>query len=125
MSQSMLAIKTKLGSSSNSLRDYSAARGLTEPDSMLEFDTWLGGGGGAGGCECYRVTNEGGRNDGGITFTYNRCSDGNLSSLLVGPGSSRTVCVRSGTSIDSDSGLMTAVPCLDPCTTNDDCEDCI
>lgn len=41
MSQSMLAIKTKLGSSSNSLRDYSAARGLTEPDSMLEFDTWL------------------------------------------------------------------------------------
>jgi hypothetical protein len=43
MSQSMLAIKTKLGSSSNSLRDYSAARGLTAPDSMLEFDAWLNG----------------------------------------------------------------------------------
>jgi hypothetical protein len=42
MSQSMLAIKTKLGSSSNSLRDYSAARGLTAPDSMAEFNTWLG-----------------------------------------------------------------------------------
>ena len=43
MSQSMLAIKNKLGSSSNSLRAYSAARGLTAPDSMLEFDTWLNG----------------------------------------------------------------------------------
>jgi hypothetical protein len=43
MAQSMSAIKTKLGSSSNSLRAYSAARGLTAPDSMAEFDSWLNG----------------------------------------------------------------------------------
>jgi hypothetical protein len=206
----MLAIKTKLGSSSNSLRDYSAARGLTEPDSMLEFDAWLGepvdppaptyysfgavrsttsaqnacdslgpiitvystcqtlivncvlrtyfdaepeilrtvqsgwysigdnwyyvnnnsgiinstGVCGTVGCECYTVYNEGGRDDGTITFTYNRCSDGNLSSLTVGPGSSRAVCVQNGTDIDSDSGLMTVVPCPGPCTTNGDCTEC-
>jgi hypothetical protein len=216
MAQSMSAIKTKLGSSSNSLRAYSAARGLTAPDSMLEFDTWLNGpappppppptvyysflavhsttsaadacdtfgkflitvystcqtldtnctlrtyfdaeperlrtvlsgwysiGGNwyyvnnnsgiinskgtcaslTNGCECYRVYNEGGRDDGAITFQYNRCSDGNLDSLTVGPGSSRTVCVQNGTEIDSDSGLMTVVPCPDPCSTNGDCEEC-
>jgi hypothetical protein len=76
------------------------------------------------GCECYRVTNEGGRDDGTITFQYNRCSDGNLSSLTVGPGSSRTVCVQNGTDINSDSGLMTVSSCPDPCTTNGDCEEC-
>ena len=41
MSQSMSAIKAKLGSSSNSLRAYSVARGLSAPDSMSEFDSWL------------------------------------------------------------------------------------
>lgn len=41
MSQSMLAIKNKLGSSDNNLRSYAAARGLTAPDSMSEFDSWL------------------------------------------------------------------------------------
>jgi hypothetical protein len=75
-------------------------------------------------CECYRVTNEGGRNDGGITFTYNRCSDGILDELTVGPGSSRTVCVQNGTDINSDSGLMTVSSCPDPCTTNGDCVEC-
>jgi|688.fasta_scaffold19184_6 hypothetical protein len=75
-------------------------------------------------CECYTVYNEGGRDDGGITFTYYRCLDNVLSSLLVGPGSSRTVCVRNGTEIDSDSGLMTSVPCETPCTSNVDCSDC-
>ena len=43
MSQSMLAIKNKLGSSDLNIRSYAAARGLTAPDSMLEFDTWLNG----------------------------------------------------------------------------------
>ena len=37
----MSAIKAKLGSTSNSLRAYSAARGLSAPDSMSEFDSWL------------------------------------------------------------------------------------
>lgn len=37
----MSAIKAKLGSSSNSLRAYAAARGLSAPDSMSEFDSWL------------------------------------------------------------------------------------
>lgn len=77
------------------------------------------------GCECYRVTNEGGRDDGTITFQYNRCSDGNLSSLTVGPGSSRTVCVQNGTEIDSDNmGLLTIDACPNPCSTNGDCEEC-
>lgn len=46
MSQSMLAIKNKLGSANNNLRSYAAARGLSIPDSMLEFDAWLNDGGG-------------------------------------------------------------------------------
>jgi len=45
----MLAIKNKLGSANNNLRSYAAARGLSIPDSMLEFDAWLNGGGGGGG----------------------------------------------------------------------------
>jgi hypothetical protein len=75
-------------------------------------------------CECYTVYNEGGRDDGAITFTYYRCVDNVLTSLSVGPGSSRAVCVRNGTEIDSDSGLMTSVPCPGPCTTNGDCLEC-
>jgi hypothetical protein len=42
MAQSMSAIKTKLGSSSNSLRAYAAARGLSAPDSFSEFDSDAG-----------------------------------------------------------------------------------
>jgi hypothetical protein len=45
----MLAIKNKLGSSDLNLRSYAAARGLTAPDSMSEFDSWLNPGGGGGG----------------------------------------------------------------------------
>jgi hypothetical protein len=215
----MLAIKNKLGSSSNSLRAYSAARGLTAPDSMLEFNTWLNGpappptpptpsptaysflavrsttsaadacdtfgkfliiaysscqnlavdcvlytyfdaeperlrtvlsgwysiGGNwyyvnnnsgiinskgtcasfTNSCKCYRVTNEGGRDDGAITFQYYRCSDGNLASLTVGPGSSRTVCVEGATEIDSNNmALLTVEYCADPCSTNDECAEC-
>ena len=79
----------------------------------------------ASDCECYRVYNEGDtRDDPIMTFTYYRCLDNVLASLTVTPGSSRTVCVRNGTDIDSDSGLMTVVPCADPCTTNGDCSGC-
>jgi hypothetical protein len=79
----------------------------------------------ASDCECYRVTNESGRDEDAITFTYYRCVDGNLSSLTVNPGASRTVCVQNGTEIDTnDPGLMTVVPCPDPCTTNGDCVEC-
>ena len=75
-------------------------------------------------CECYRVYNEGGRDDGSITVQYYRCLDNNYESIPVGPGSSRTLCVQNGTDIDSDSGLMTAVPCETPCTSNTDCSGC-
>ena len=76
-------------------------------------------------CECYRVTNESGnRDEPAITFQYYRCLDGNLVSLPVTSGSSRTVCVQNGTEIDSDSGLLTVVSCPDPCTTNGDCVEC-
>ena len=75
-------------------------------------------------CECYTVYNEGGRDDGGITVQYYRCLDNFYASILVGPGSSRTLCVQNGTEPDSNSGLMTVVPCADPCTTNGDCSGC-
>jgi hypothetical protein len=76
-------------------------------------------------CECYRVFNEGDtRDDPTLTFTYYRCLDNVLSSLTLNPGASRTVCVQNGTQVDSDSGLMTAVACPDPCTTNGDCVEC-
>jgi hypothetical protein len=117
----MLAIKTKLGSSSNSLRDYSAARGLTAPDSMLEFDAWLGGGGGGGNCTCYSISNELNEN---ITFTYNRCSDGTVESAVARRGSVVSVCVSSGGDIYDPSGNLTTIDCGTPCSANDDCEDC-
>jgi len=76
-------------------------------------------------CECYRVYNENGRDDGDITFQYYRCLDGILASLTVGPGSDRPVCVQNGTEIETnDPGLMTVVACPDPCTTNGDCVEC-
>ena len=75
-------------------------------------------------CECYRVTNEGGRDDGGITVHYYRCLDNFYASILVGPGSSRTLCVQNGTEIDSNSGLLTTVSCELPCTSNTDCSGC-
>jgi hypothetical protein len=212
----MLAIKNKLGSSALNLRSYASARGLTAPDSMLEFDTWLNGpappppppsptaysfaavrsttsaqaacdsigpiitvystcqtlavdcvlrtyfdaepevlrtvlsgwysigdnwyyvnnnsgiinskgtcASFTNGCKCYRVTNEGGRDDGAITVQYYRCSDGNSAELTVGPGASRTVCVAGATEIDGDNmALVTVEYCADPCSTNAECEEC-
>ena len=76
-------------------------------------------------CECYRVFNEGeNKDEPALSFSYYRCVDNFLTSLTVNPGASRTVCVRNGTDIDSDSGLMTVVACPDPCTTNSDCSGC-
>ena len=118
MSQSMLAIKNKLGSSANNLRSYAAARGLTDPDSMSEFDAWLNP-----TCECLTVYNEDGARS--ILFQYYRCSDGNLTSLNVTAGASRNVCVQNGTDIESDDiGLLTVVNCGTPCTTNTECTTC-
>jgi hypothetical protein len=115
----MLAIKTKLGSSSNSLRQYSASRSLSIPDSMLEFDAWLNP-----TCECLTVYNEDGARN--IVFQYYRCSDGNLASLNVAAGANRNVCVQNGTDIESDDiGLLTVVNCGTPCTTNANCTTCI
>jgi hypothetical protein len=118
MSQSMLAIKTKLGSSSNSLRQYSASRSLSIPDSMLEFDAWLNP-----TCECYTVVNESG--DRNIIFQYNRCSDGQLASMSAPSGARRNVCVQNGGDIIDESGLLTIVSCGTPCSVNTDCESCI
>ena len=74
-------------------------------------------------CECLTVYNESG--DRSIIFQYNRCSDGNPSSLSVASGANRKVCVQSGTDIESDDiGLLTIVSCADPCTINDDCAEC-
>jgi hypothetical protein len=125
MSQSMLAIKNKLGSSANNLRSYASARGLTAPDSMSEFDAWLnpGGGGGGGSCSCYTVVNESG--DRNIIFQYNRCSDGQLASMSAPRGARRNVCVQNGGDIIDVSGLLTIVSCGTPCSVNDDCTDCI
>ena len=75
-------------------------------------------------CECLTVYNESG--DRSIIFQYNRCSDGNPSSLSVASGANRKVCVQSGTDIESDDiGLLTIVSCADPCTINDDCAECV
>ena len=116
MSQSMLAIKTKLGSSANNLRSYAAARGLTTPDSMAEFDAWLNP-----TCECYTVVNESNDN---VTFQYNRCSDGSLTSGAALRGGRVNVCVRNGGDIIDNSGLLTVVFCGTPCSVNGDCIDC-
>ena len=118
MPQSMLAIKNKLGSSANNLRSYASARGLTEPDSMSEFDSWLNP-----TCQCYTVVNESG--DRNIIFQYNRCSDGQLASMSAPSGARRNVCVQNGGDIIDESGLLTVVACGTTCTTNDDCVSCI
>lgn len=122
MSQSMLAIKTKLGSSSNSLRDYSAARGLSAPDSMLEFDAWLGGGGGGLTCECVTIYNEGGTTG---RYSYFRCGDGaEVTRNITTSGGPQVVCIQGGTSINVISGTLTDSYCGTSCNSNTDCTAC-
>ena len=117
MSQSMLAIKNKLGSSANNLRSYAAARGLTEPDSMSEFDSWLNP-----TCECYTIVNESG--DRNIIVQYNACSDGQLTNISVPSGATRVVCVQNGGDVIDESGLVTITACGTPCNANGDCTAC-
>jgi hypothetical protein len=74
------------------------------------------------GCTCYSVYNE--TND-NITFTYNRCPDGVVSSLSAPRGSVRSVCVSAGGDVYDPSGFLTIVDCGAPCNTNGDCEDCV
>ena len=70
-------------------------------------------------CECVTVYNEADRN---IIFQYNRCSDGNLTSMSVPFGTNRTVCIQEGTDIISDDiGLLTVMASGTPCTINGDC----
>ena len=75
-------------------------------------------------CECYNVTNESG--DRSIIFQYNRCSDGVLTSLSTPSGTTRVICIQSGTDIISDDiGLLTVTDCGTPCTSNADCTTCV
>lgn len=110
----MSEIKSTLGSSSNSLRAYSAARGKSAPDAMSEFYA---------NCECYSVYNESG--DRRISFEYNQCSNGAVTSTSVARGSVVTVCVSPGGDVYDTSGLLTVVACGTSCSVNGDCADCI
>ena len=110
----MSEIKAELGSSSNSLRNYSASTGKSAPDAMSEFYAT---------CECYTVYNESG--DRSIIFQYNSCPNGNLVSLTVADGANRTVCVSPGGDVYDTSGLLTIVNCGTPCNVNGDCTTCI
>ena len=116
MSQSMLAIKTKLGSSDNNIRSYAAARGLSAPDGMLEFDAWLNP-----TCECWTIVNEGG---GTGNYSYDRCSDGNTLNRNIGSGQTQTVCASEGTTPFQNTGTLTIYECNTPCSVNDDCAAC-
>jgi hypothetical protein len=73
-------------------------------------------------CECLTVYNESG--DRNVIFQYIRCSDGNVASLTAAFGSTRTICVQSGTDITDESGLLTSVACGTPCSVNGDCTPC-
>lgn len=110
----MSEIKSHLGSSSNSLRNYSAATGKTAPDAMSEFYAT---------CECYSIINESG--DRSIIVQYNRCSDGVVVSISIPDGAVRTVCVSAGGDVYDTSGLVTIQSCGTTCNVNGDCLDCI
>ena len=110
----MSEIKSHLGSSSNSLRNYSAATGKSAPDAMSEFYA---------NCECYSVYNESG--DRSVIFQYNRCSDGEVRSESVTRGSVVTVCVSAGGDVYDTSGLLSITSCGTPCFVNGDCADCV
>ena len=118
MSQSMLAIKNKLGSANNNIRSYAAARGLTEPDSMLEFDAWLNEGGVT--CECITIYNEGSSTG---NYTITNCNGTEQSPNLIA-GASRNHCIQVGSSIIINSGLLTEVYCGTPCNVAGDCTTC-
>jgi hypothetical protein len=45
-------------------------------------------------CTSYNVLNEGATS---VTFEYNACKSGNLTTFSVGPGANTTVCARTGT----------------------------
>ena len=114
----MLAIKTKLGSASNSLRVYSAARGLSAPDGMLEFDAWLNEGDVT--CECITIYNEGSSTG---NYTITNCNGTEQSPNLIA-GGSRKHCIQVGSSIIINSGLLTEVYCGTPCNVAADCTIC-
>ena len=115
MSQSMLAIKTKLGSSSNSLRQYSASRSLSIPDSMLEFDAWLNA------CECITIYNEGSTTG---NYTITNCNGTEQTLNLPVITQKRNHCIQVGSSIIINSGLLTEVYCGTPCNVAGDCTTC-
>jgi hypothetical protein len=60
-----------------------------------------------------------------VTFTYNRCVDGNVVSLSAPRGSVRTVCVSPGGDVYDPSGILTITACGTTCSINGDCADCV
>jgi hypothetical protein len=73
-------------------------------------------------CECYSISNEGGTVG---NYSYVNCSDGAVVSPNILPGTVQTRCVRTGTGITINSGILTDVQCGTSCNTSGDCESCI
>ena len=122
MSQSMLAIKTKLGSLSNSLTQYAVSRSISieTPISMSQFDFWLNGPP-VGSCTCWTVVNEGAEIG---KYTYNRCIDASDTLAVISNGSTQTICVTYGTTPSIGQGLLTIYECGNICTGNAECISC-
>ena len=97
----MSQIKTELGSSSNSLRNYSAAAGKSAPDAMSEFY-------GYGPCDSYSFTNDDQNYD--REYSYTDCA-GNYQSGTLGPERSMTFCARQGTVYTQGGILENNGPC--------------
>ena len=77
----MSEIKAELGSSSNSLRDYSSAAGKFQPDSMTEFYGYSS----APPPTCYTYYNETGADLNGVSFK--NCSGTDVNTTVYDGGS--------------------------------------
>ena len=94
----MSQIKTELGSSSNSLRNYSAAAGKSAPDAMSEFY-------GYGECITYTLYNPDANYD--VLYDYIPCNSSERVYDSVGAGRTVSFDAREGSVGGGGGGILT------------------
>ena len=71
-------------------------------------------------CDCYTIVNEGG---GTGNYSWTGCDDG-IYSANIGSGNTQKRCLKGGTTITINSGLLTDTYCATACTEDSDCTSC-
>ena len=72
-------------------------------------------------CDCYTIVNEGG---GTGNYSWTGCDDG-IYSANIGSGVTQKRCLKGGTTITINSGLLTDTYCANACTEDSFCTSCL